>query len=178
MELLNIALHSRSPWLSPRGWGFFIAPWPYLCILNQWCDILLPQALHIHWNFILRHRLGLLGCPVQAQELDFMIPAVPFQLRIFNGSLFFQNQFIMTFQSSHLLRKLKSSSSSTPVPPNYFLKCQKLGKDDIFHLEEVSAAYFCLKAIHLYLFLCIAGHLRAKTAWQWKEKRCYLHTEQ
>lgn len=121
------------------------------------------------WTTPSRPWCGPCGCPVQDQELDSVIPVGPFQLRILSDSLVFQNQFTINL---HLLRKPKSSSA--PAPPNYFFKWQKLGKHNIFHLEEVSAAYLCLKVIDLYLFLCIAGCLRAKAAQQGKEKLCCL----
>lgn len=68
-ELEDVALDStESPNISPfqvvtSCSGFYsfssFIPLPYLCVPNQGCDILVPQSLHIHLRFILRHRAGL-----------------------------------------------------------------------------------------------------------------------
>lgn len=40
-----------------------------------------------HWDSALSHRVGLLGCPVQDQELDSMILMDPFQLSMLYDSI-------------------------------------------------------------------------------------------
>lgn len=165
-----MVLHSRSPWLSPRGWGFFFSLLPGLIFAFWISDV---TSLFPVWVSIWDTGRDCWDVLCGARSWTSWSPWAPSNSG-YSTTLFFQNQCTITFQSLHLLRKLKSSCSSTHVPPNYFSKWQNLGKDDIFHLEGIPAAYLYLKVIHLYLFLCIAGHLGAKAAQQGKEKLCCL----